>query len=81
MRYAKAPEGFHTSVEVHVRLKNGVSKSFRWSTGMAVMPTYHKAPKWAMQELKELNVKGRSAIAQIEVVARLAPGNFVKGGN
>jgi hypothetical protein len=55
-----APEGFHTVLDVTVRLKNGTVRSYRWTTPLALLNAMHRGIRWTKAELKEEKIKGRS---------------------
>lgn len=72
----KAPGGFYTVVEAIVRLANGRSYNYQWTTPLALARALHKAPSWAKQELKMAHVKGRTRITGWAIEARLQHGRF-----
>lgn len=76
MRSAKAPEGFHTWVDVHVRLKNGQQRWYAWSTPIALSQALHKGLSWARERLSEDKVPGRSSIVHVTCTAEYRVGHW-----
>jgi hypothetical protein len=61
---------WRTEVKVFVLLTNGEAFSETWETRMAAAPAYHKALRWAHQEMRALGIRGRSRWSRFEVKVR-----------
>jgi hypothetical protein len=77
-RSARAPEGQHTMVSVFLTLENGTTREHVWDTPMALFPALHKAPRWAKAELRRDEIRGRSKIVRMDVIAQYRPGRFTR---
>lgn len=76
MKAGKAPSGRYTTVEVIVRLQNGLSRIYTWTSPLGLSAVLHKGPGWAKQELKKAKVPGRSTIVGMNVEAQYHVGRF-----
>jgi hypothetical protein len=76
LKRGHAPDGFYTFVEIYVTLANGVSRVYAWSTPMSMNAAMHKAPRWAKQNMRKEQVRGRSTIVRIDLIVKYERGKF-----
>lgn len=76
MKYAQAPAGHYTSLDVVVMLGNGHEARYSWRTPQALMITTHKAARWARLAMTADKVPGRSRIVGLSIKARYVKGRY-----
>lgn len=76
MRVGSCAPGTYTHVVVSVQLRNLTRRQYTWDTPMALSSAYHKAPRWAAEELKKEKVKGRATIRAIGVDVTTRQGSW-----